>query len=112
LVQELGNFFALLRARPLRRELSLEPPSYANSGRIDLAQFVWAAMLGSCEPNQEIPMSATEKPAGRGVEPDDSLDEQPPPTPDQDGPHDVPDDKVIEKTLPIAPKPDRGSGAR
>lgn len=26
-----------------------------------------------------------------------------PPIPDEDGPHDVPDDKVIEKTLPTAP---------
>ena len=27
-------------------------------------------------------------------------EEQMPPTPDSDGPHDVSDDKVIEKTLP------------
>ena len=38
----------------------------------------------------------------------DSADEDPPaeefpPTPDEDGPHDVPDDKVIEKTLPTGP---------
>jgi len=26
-----------------------------------------------------------------------------PPIPDEDGPHDVPDDKVIEKTLPERP---------
>jgi hypothetical protein len=58
-------------------------------------------------------MSATQKPAGR-VEPDEPVDEQlPPPVPDEDGPHDVPDDKVIEKTLPTTPKPDRaGSSAR
>ena len=29
------------------------------------------------------------------------------PVPDQDGPHDVPDDKVIEKTLPGKPRLDR-----
>src|SRR5437868_10952119 len=27
-----------------------------------------------------------------------------PPTPDEAGPHDVPDDEVIDKTLPISPK--------
>jgi hypothetical protein len=31
-----------------------------------------------------------------------------PPIPDEDGPHDVPDDKVIEKTLPTAPVKDSG----
>ena len=55
-------------------------------------------------------MSATDKPAGRGVQPDAAVDEQPPQIPDEDGPHDVPDDKVIEKTLPTTPKPDRRGG--
>jgi hypothetical protein len=32
------------------------------------------------------------------------------PTPDEDGPHDVPDDTVIEKTLPTAPVSDAGTG--
>ncbi|MDB5874779.1 MAG: hypothetical protein JWQ07_4221 [Ramlibacter sp.] len=31
---------------------------------------------------------------------DDSVEGQPRPTPDEDGPHDVPNEKVIEKTLP------------
>ena len=56
-------------------------------------------------------MSPTEKPAGRGAEPAESVNEQPPPTPDEDGPHDVPDDKVIEKTLPATSKPDRGGSS-
>lgn len=30
-------------------------------------------------------------------------DRQPPPQPDEPGPRDVPDDKVIEKTLPTTP---------
>jgi hypothetical protein len=34
---------------------------------------------------------------------DELVDGQPPPIPDEDGPHDVPDDKVIEKTLPTGP---------
>lgn len=37
----------------------------------------------------------------------DSADDKPaeefPPTPDEDGPHDVPDEQVIEKTLPTTP---------
>ena len=33
----------------------------------------------------------------------DQVEGQPPPTPDEDGPHDVPDDQVIEKTLPTGP---------
>jgi hypothetical protein len=40
---------------------------------------------------------------------DESTRSQPPPTPDEDGPHDVPDDKVIEKTLPTGPVGDIGS---
>lgn len=54
-------------------------------------------------------MSSTQKPAGS---PDESLDDptSPPPIPDEDGPHDVPDDKVIEKTLPSMPIPESGSG--
>ena len=44
---------------------------------------------------------------------DDSREEQPGatdqvnPIPDQDGPHDVPDEAVIEKTLPGKPRLDR-----
>ncbi len=33
----------------------------------------------------------------------DRVESQPPPVPDEDGPHDVPDDQVIEKTLPTGP---------
>ena len=40
---------------------------------------------------------------------DDIVEGQPPPTPDQDGPHDVPDDTVIEKTLPTGPVGDIGN---
>jgi hypothetical protein len=34
---------------------------------------------------------------------DELVNGQTAPTPDEDGPHDVPDDKVIEKTLPTGP---------
>lgn len=51
-------------------------------------------------------MSATQKPAGSDS--DESIDDQFPPVPDEDGPHDVPDEKVIEKTLPTAPIPGGG----
>ena len=40
---------------------------------------------------------------------DASPEGQPPPIPDEDGPHDVPDDKVIEKTLPAVPVAPLGS---
>jgi hypothetical protein len=45
-------------------------------------------------PSQQSPSS---KPAA------DEEREDPPPVPDQDGPHDVPDATVIEKTLPTKP---------
>jgi hypothetical protein len=46
-------------------------------------------------------MSATQTPAGSDAEePQDGI---PSAVPDEDGPHDVPDDKVIEKTLPSKP---------
>jgi hypothetical protein len=53
-------------------------------------------------------MSATRKPAGSDADLDEPPDGQVPPIPDEDGPHDVPDDKVIEKTLPSVPVPDTG----
>lgn len=54
-------------------------------------------------------MSATQKPddAEEPLEVD-----RPSAVPDEDGPHDVPDEKVIEKTLPTAPIPDRGKDRR
>jgi hypothetical protein len=45
---------------------------------------------------------STSKPKGEESS-DERVEGQPPPTPDEDGPHDVPDDKVIEKTLPTGP---------
>lgn len=39
---------------------------------------------------------------------DEQPDEHVTPTPDEDGPHDVPDEQVIEKTMPSTPLP-RGS---
>lgn len=46
--------------------------------------------------------------ATQAADADESLETQVPPVPDEDGPHDVPDDKVIEKTLPTVPVPDIG----
>jgi hypothetical protein len=58
-------------------------------------------------------MNASQKPAGGASDPDESPDDQVQPIPDEDGPHDVPDDKVIEKTLPSKPTPHSGgSGSR
>ena len=56
-------------------------------------------------------MSATRKPAENAADPDESLEDQITPTPDEDGPHDVPDDEVIEKTLPSPPVSDRDGGS-
>jgi hypothetical protein len=55
-------------------------------------------------------MSATHKPAGNADDSDESPDHHVPP-PDEDGPHDVPDGKVIEKTMPTKPLPDSGGAA-
>ena len=49
-------------------------------------------------------MNASSHPSGSAADADESPDM--PPVPDEDGPHDVPDDKVIEKTLPTVPVPD------
>lgn len=35
---------------------------------------------------------------------DEESDDRMPPVPDQDGPHDVPDEQVIEKTIPSRPR--------
>jgi hypothetical protein len=51
------------------------------------------------------PQSPSSKPAA------DDAREDPPPVPDQDGPHDVPDATVIEKTLPSKPLRDREAPA-
>ncbi len=54
-------------------------------------------------------MSPTPKP-GSAADSDESVAGQVRPIPDEDGPHDVPDDKVIEETLPTKPAPDDGGG--
>lgn len=56
-------------------------------------------------------MSATQKPAGSDEDSDESPEDRISRTPDEDGPHDVPDDKVIEKTLPTKHLPDSGGSA-
>jgi hypothetical protein len=52
---------------------------------------------------QEYAMAATQKPQQSDADADEPFDGQPPPIPDEDGPHDVPDDEVIRETLPKAP---------
>jgi hypothetical protein len=54
-------------------------------------------------------MSAAQNRPGSASDSDDALDGQPRPIPDEDGPHDVPDEKVIEKTLPSS-SPGTGGG--
>lgn len=48
------------------------------------------AIAPTQKPDQQTSDQAGEKPAAGEF----------PPVPDEDGPHDVPDEKVIEKTLP------------
>ena len=55
-------------------------------------------------------MSVKQRPAKSDVDNDESLSNEVPPIPDEDGPHDVPDEQVIEKTLPTAPIHDQGGG--
>jgi len=55
-------------------------------------------------------MTAAGKPSGSADDAEEGEDLVPP-TPDEDGPHDVPDEKVIEKTLPTKPMPDDGGRA-
>ena len=55
-------------------------------------------------------MSATRNPTGSDEEDVDPSVGEAPATPDEDGPHDVPDDTVIEKTLPSVPVADDGDG--
>jgi hypothetical protein len=91
---------------------SRQQMSYVNSGSDALACSALAAMLGPCEPLRRNAMSATQKPAGSSDDSDEFRDGQVSRVPDEDGPHDVPDDKVIDKTLPAKPVPDRaGSGS-
>jgi hypothetical protein len=91
---------------------SRQQMSYVNNGSDALACSALAAMLGPCEPLRRNAMSATQKPAGSSDDSDEFRDGQVSRVPDEDGPHDVPDDKVIDKTLPAKPAPDRaGSGS-
>ena len=86
----------------------MEDMSYINSRSIALARFTSAAMLDRPRQLRRHDMSATQRPAGSAADDDESLDDHVSPTPDEDGPHDVPDDTVIESTLPTKPMPDRG----
>ncbi len=55
-------------------------------------------------------MSAPQNPAQTNL--DELRDGQASAVPDEDGPHDVPDEMVIEKTLPTKPVPDFGERPR
>lgn len=52
-------------------------------------------------------MTGTQRHPDGGPADDQPNDAPAPARPDEDGPHDVPDDQVIEKTLPSSP-PERG----
>lgn len=50
-------------------------------------------------------MTPREGKARQDEDADSPVPADPPPVPDEDGPHDVPDETVIEKTLPTVPVP-------
>jgi hypothetical protein len=54
-------------------------------------------------------MTAPRNPGDSPVAGETSLESQVTPVPDEDGPHDVPDEEVIEQTLPTVPVSDLGS---
>lgn len=56
-------------------------------------------------------MTPAQNPPSGAADEDDSIEERERATPDERGPHDVPDERVIDKTLPSAPssKPERTS---
>jgi hypothetical protein len=56
-------------------------------------------------------MATTQNRPPDGDHPDGAIDEQLP-QPDEDGPHDVPDENVIEKTLPTSRPHTGDSGPR
>ena len=51
---------------------------------------------------------ATTQNGPAGADRDGSVEDQVARTPDEDGPHDVPDEQVIEKTVPSKPQGDSG----
>jgi hypothetical protein len=55
-------------------------------------------------------MSATRNPGPNAADDDDLPEEPARIMPDEDGPHDVPDDMVIERTLPSTPRSDSDAG--
>lgn len=66
--------------------------------------------MAATQPSQpDKPESPDKSDRATAVE---SIAGQVPPIPDEAGPHDVPDDKVIEKTLPSVPVRDPGSKER
>lgn len=52
------------------------------------------------------PKERTESADGSDEQPDEHVT----PEPDEDGPHDVPDEQVIEKTMPATPLRSGGGG--
>ena len=75
--------------------------SYAEMGRSEMGKPGHPADAALIP--QENAMPATHKPQSDPMD-EPVAEDQAPPIPDEDGPHDVPDDKVIEKTLPERPR--------
>jgi hypothetical protein len=87
-----------------------EPLSYVNNGLHAPAAVLHGGDAAHLS-NRRSAMSAIHQPEGSASDTDESLDgPSAPPVPNEDGPHDVPDENVIEKTLPTRPLPNSGNG--
>jgi hypothetical protein len=87
-------------------ELPASAGAYGNTSVQSFASAAATSMLDRISNSGEKPMSAKQNPTSSETEvehTDESIDQHLLRTPDEDGPHDVPDEEVIEKTLPTGP---------
>ena len=81
--------------------------SYIDSGPNAMASATPLTMLRAIS-NTGTAMNATQNSAKSAADSGVSIEEHLSSTPDEAGPHDVPDDEVIEKTLPTVPVRESG----
>jgi hypothetical protein len=77
--------------------------SYAGMGRSEMGKPGRATHAALIPTPRRKAMPATQKPQSEPMD-EPVAEDLVPPIPDEDGPHDVPDEMVIEKTLPELPR--------
>jgi hypothetical protein len=77
--------------------------SYVGMGRSEMGKPGRATHAALIPPPGDNAMPATQKPQSETMD-EPVAEDLVPPSPDEDGPHDVPDETVIEKTLPERPR--------